>query len=118
MAEQRRYKSINFDLDTHRLTEIFGKTGRRKAYAQIMSFMLQQDFDHRQWSGYVSHTRRTYLEIYAMIDDPLIMHPWLSYCANRFDITDFMAQSDAMDYIMMKQERAGATGLEALAIEG
>jgi virulence-associated protein VapD len=112
MAEQKRFKALNFDLDTHHLIEVFGEAGRRNAYAQIKSFMLRNDFSHRQWSGYVSNNRKTYLEIYAMIDELLIKHPWLARCTNRFDITDFMAQSDALDYIVMTQENTAVLNFD------
>jgi virulence-associated protein VapD len=104
MAEARRYKSINFDLDTERLVAEFGEGGRRKAYAQIQSFLTRNGFDHRQWSGYITKKKRVYLDIYVIIDALIARCPWLPRCANRFDITDFMAQSDAMDYIASKLE--------------
>jgi virulence-associated protein VapD len=102
MAEARRYKAINFDLDTGRLIKEFGKTGRRKAYAQIQRFLTRNGFDHRQWSGYITAERRVYADIYVIIDALIACCPWLPHCTNRFDVTDFMAQSDALDYIKSK----------------
>jgi hypothetical protein len=32
MADQKRFKAINFDLDTDALRKLFGESGRRKAY--------------------------------------------------------------------------------------
>jgi virulence-associated protein VapD len=102
MAAPRRYKSINFDLDTYRLESVFGVGKRSKGYAAIKQFLTRNGFVHRQWSGYVSGKRLTYAEIYVVIDDFLNACPWLTKCANRFDVTDYMAESDAMEYILSK----------------
>jgi virulence-associated protein VapD len=99
MASPKRYKSINFDLDTHRLEAIFGAGKRRNGYAAIQRFLTRNGFDHRQWSGYVSKDKMTYAEIYLVIDGLLSSCPWIPKCTNRFDITDYMAESDAIDYI-------------------
>jgi virulence-associated protein VapD len=104
VAEPKQLKAINFDLDTARLVEVFGERGRRQAYAQLQRFFVRNGFEHRQWSGYVSIAKRTYLEMYTLIDGLLARHSWLSHCTNHFDVTDFMAQSDALDYIVSKQE--------------
>jgi virulence-associated protein VapD len=100
MATPKRFKSINFDLDTKRLEAVFGEGKRRLGYAQIQRFFTKHVFDHRQWSGYVSKERMTYAETYVVIDELLAKCPWLTGCANRFDVTDFMAESDAMEYIL------------------
>jgi len=81
------------------LEAIFGEGKRRKGYAAIQRFMTRNGFDHRQWSGYVSKEKMTYAEIYLVIDGLLSSCPWISKCTNRFDITDYMAESDAIDYI-------------------
>ena len=99
MATPKRYKAINFDLDTHRLEAIFGVGKRRKGYAAIQRFLIKNGFDHRQWSGYVSKDKMTYAEIYLVIDGLLTGCPWIPGCTNRFDVTDYVAESDAMDYI-------------------
>ncbi|MDR0875128.1 MAG: hypothetical protein LBN12_02835 [Clostridiales Family XIII bacterium] len=102
MAIVKRYKSINFDLDTKRLEAIFGENKRRRAYAKIQRFMTNHGFRHRQWSGYISKEKLNYAETYIVIDDLLITCPWLSVCTNRFDVTDYVAESDALDYIVAK----------------
>ena len=102
MAAPRRYKSINFDLDTHCLEAHFGKGKRQKGYSAIKSFLTKNGFIHRQWSGYVSEKKLTYAEIYIILDNFLDACPWLTKCANRFDVTDYMAESDVMEYILSK----------------
>jgi virulence-associated protein VapD len=99
MASPKRYKAINFDLDTHRLIEVFGEQKRRSAYSQIQRFLTTGGFDHKQWSGYLSIKRMSYLEMYGVIDKLILTCPWLPQCINSFDVTDFVAESDALDYI-------------------
>ena len=45
-------KSINFDLSTNALLEHFSHTGI--PYSQLKNFMLENGFEHDQYSGYVS----------------------------------------------------------------
>jgi virulence-associated protein VapD len=116
MAESRQYKSINFDLSTERLREVFGEGGRRKAYAQIQRFLERNGFDHRQWSGYITKERRLYLDIYVIIDALVIHCSWLPGCVNRFDITDFMGQSDAYDYIIEKDAETRSDSQDLLVL--
>jgi virulence-associated protein VapD len=102
MATTKRYKSINFDLDTKRLETIFGKNKRSSGYSALQRFLIKHSFEHRQWSGYISKSKLSYAETYVIIDDLLAACPWLSECTNRFDVTDYMAESDALDYIEAK----------------
>jgi virulence-associated protein VapD len=112
MAVTKRYKSINFDLDTKRLEDIFGKNKRSLGYAALQRYLTKYGFDHRQWSGYISKKKLSYAETYVIIDDLLQECPWLSGCTNRFDVTDYMAESDALDYIEAK-----AVGIHGIDIE-
>jgi virulence-associated protein VapD len=98
----RRRKSINFDLDTESLRALFGENGRSNAYAQILRFFESHGFEHRQFSGYVSLDRLNYAETYVIIETLLEKHPWIGTCVKRFDVTDFMAESDAMEFIQEK----------------
>ncbi|MGI0440118.1 hypothetical protein ACRE1S_06290 [Helicobacter himalayensis] len=45
-------KAINFDLSTNELKKHFNNTA--EAYSQIKTFMLENGFEHRQYSGYAS----------------------------------------------------------------
>lgn len=99
MAQQRRLKAINFDLDSARLREEFGESGRRKAYARIQSFLTKEGFDHRQWSGYVSKKPKSNAEIYDIVDRLAQNNTWLAKCVNRFDVTNVGSESDMLDEI-------------------
>ena len=52
-------KAINFDLSTNELESIFGKNNTSKPYSDIKHFMERDDFEHRQYSGYVSKEPKT-----------------------------------------------------------
>ena len=45
-------KAINFDLSTNELKKHFKDT--REPYIKIKTFMLENGFEHRQYSGYAS----------------------------------------------------------------
>ena len=103
MAAPKRRKYISFDLDTERLINEFGENGRSGAYSKIMRFLLRSGFEHKQWSGYVSKDRLSYAEVYLVLDSLMDALPWLTRCVNSFDITDFMAESDAISYMEKRQ---------------
>ncbi|MCL1798398.1 MAG: hypothetical protein FWG23_01470 [Eggerthellaceae bacterium] len=93
MAKRENRKSVNFDLVTLKLCEAFGESGTSKAYAKIKRFMQHHGFEHRQYSGYVSGRRMSYVETYDLIRDMKRQMPWLAQCIQKFDITDYMAES-------------------------
>lgn len=43
-----------FDLDTKALKKYYSGKNYRKAYKDIKTFLCDNGFTHRQWSGYVS----------------------------------------------------------------
>jgi len=99
MAQQRRRKALNFDLSSAKLRERFGEKGRRNAYAQIASFLTKNGFEHRQWSGYASIKPMSYIEVYDVVGELVEKYKWMIDCANRFDATNIMAESDMIDAI-------------------
>ena len=94
-------KAINFDLSTADLKKYFKNTA--EAYNQIKNFMLQNGFEHRQYSGYVSKE--------AMEDDDVALiafnltrqFRWLSPCTQKFDVTDIGDQHDLMGILAGKK---------------
>ena len=57
--KQDSRKAINFDLSTNELENIFGKSNTGKAYSDVRHFMEKNDFEQRQFSGYVSVEPKT-----------------------------------------------------------
>jgi virulence-associated protein VapD len=99
MAKRENRKSANFDLDTASLIEVFGEKNRRRGYSEIKRFMVRNGFEHRQYSGYVSEKRMSYVDTYDLIKALKKQCPWLQNCAKKFDITDYMAESDAIEFV-------------------
>lgn len=85
-------KAINFDLSTNELKKHFANTA--EAYNQIKRFMLENGFEHRQYSGYVSHTMLDEYMVSKLIKKMDGSLSWLSTCVQRFDVTDIGEQYD------------------------
>ena len=119
MATQRRYKAINFDLDTYNLRQIFGEKGRRNAYSQVKRFLTKNGFSHKQWSGYISLRPMSYGEVYDIVFKMIDTYPWLPICTNQFDATNVMAETDMLEAIKNygNIKQAGAESGEAFDID-
>jgi virulence-associated protein VapD len=94
VAELRRYKAINFDLDTQSLRERFGEHGRSKAYSTIRSFMKNHGFEHRQGSGYRSTSTLSDLDVADLIVDMYKKLEWLPNCVQKLDVTNIGREYD------------------------
>jgi virulence-associated protein VapD len=95
----KQYKAINFDLDTHKLIEEFGRNGHSKAYATINKYLTSHGCAHRQWSGYRSNYPMMYTEVLDIAVGMFDEFKWLSRCANRFDITNIGREYDVLKYL-------------------
>ena len=102
MAEQRRYKAINFDLDTQNLRKLFGERGRRKAYSDIGRFLKKSGFEHRQGSGYRSVTTMTTADIIDVVVALYTKLTWLPSCVQKLDVTNIGTEYD-MNLIAKRQ---------------
>ncbi|MGI6137328.1 MAG: hypothetical protein GX959_02080 [Clostridiales bacterium] len=78
-------KAINFDLDTTKLYELTGS--KTKGYAEICKFLTENGFVHKQWSGYVSSIKMTYVDIHVLLRNVVIEFEWLADVVNTFDVT-------------------------------
>ena len=87
------YKAINFDLSTKALKEHFGEN-TASAYAKIKEFMLENGFEHRQYSGYKSIQAMDNFEIYDIIKKLHNTYSWLKPCVVKFDVTNVSKQYD------------------------
>lgn len=95
-------KAINFDLSTNELKKHFKNTA--EAYNQIKDFMLQNGFEHRQYSGYVSKEPLEDYEITNLVVKLKNKFSWLYPCTQRFDVTDIGEQHDLKDILAYKQK--------------
>jgi virulence-associated protein VapD len=98
MAESRRYKAINFDLDTQALRNLFGERGRSSAYSRIKNFLSRHGFEHRQGSGYRSTTTMTDSETVDLVVSLYSKFDWLPGCVQKLDVTNIGREYD-MDTI-------------------
>jgi virulence-associated protein VapD len=103
VARRENRKFINFDLDTLGLIEVFGNKNRSQGYREIKRFMLRSGLEHRQYSGYISLRPMSYADTYDLIKDLKRQCPWLPKCVQKLDVTDYMAESDATEFIMDSQ---------------
>jgi virulence-associated protein VapD len=94
MAELRRYKAVNFDLDTKSLRDRFGENGRRSAYSAVGRFLKKSGFEHRQGSGYRSTSTMTDLEIADLIVSMYRDLEWLPDCVQKLDVTNIGREYD------------------------
>lgn len=85
-------KAINFDLSTRALEQYFTNTA--EAYSKIKQFMLQNGFEHRQYSGYVSKEPLEDYEVTNLAIKLKNQFSWLYPCTQKFDVTDIGDQHD------------------------
>ncbi len=90
-------KAINFDLYTDELKKHFDDT--RKPYGLIKDFMLENGFEHRQYSGYASKEPMEDEYIFLLIRKISKKITWLASCIKEFDITDIGEQYSLKDTI-------------------
>ena len=84
-------KAINFDLSTEALKKHFGEN-TAPAYAKIKAFMLENGFEHRQYSGYASKEKIDEYDISKLAEKMAKKFTWLSSCIQEFDVTDIGEQ--------------------------
>jgi cell filamentation protein len=94
MSLHKRYKAINFDLDTECLRKLFGESGRRKAYSDIGHFLMKNGFEHRQGSGYRSFDAMTTARIIDVVVGLYSKLKWLSNCVQKLDVTNIGTEYD------------------------
>ncbi|HIC4041372.1 TPA: VapD family protein, partial [Campylobacter jejuni] len=83
-------KAINFDLSTKELKKCFSDT--REPYNQIKQFMLENGFEHRQYSGYASIKPISDKRINLIVKKLAKKFPYLSNAIQEFDVTDIGEQ--------------------------
>ena len=93
-------KAINFDLSTNELKKCFNNTA--EAYSKIKQFMLDNSFEHRQYSGYVSKEPMEDDDIFLLTLNLTNEFSWLSNCVQKFDVTDIGEQYDLTHLLINK----------------
>lgn len=91
-------KALNFDLDTKKYEEITGKPSPT-AYVIIRKFLIKNDFEHRQGSGYVSRDSLNDGKIFAIIQNMSMELDWLRSCVKQVDVTNIGKQHSLIDAV-------------------
>ncbi|WP_288546646.1 VapD family protein [uncultured Helicobacter sp.] len=96
-------KALNFDLSTNELKKHFNSTA--EAYSQIKIFMIENGFEHRQYSGYISKEPMNEREITKLVRKLNKQLSWLSTCMLNFDVTDIGEQHDLTHLLTGKKSK-------------
>ena len=100
---------INFDLSTEKLRLAFGDRNYRKGYSAIKHFFSQNNFEHHQYSGYLSRAAMSYAEVYDLVLDSMVSKlPWLATCVQKFDATNVTSQSNMLNAIKQTASKQAA----------
>ena len=84
-------KALNFDLNTKEY-EKYAKRKAPTAYYEIKKFLLNEDFEHRQGSGYVSKENLSDFKIFTIIKNMSEQLYWLRKCVRQIDVTNIGRQ--------------------------
>jgi len=87
--EEEQYKALYFDLSVDGLRKYFSQTNPRDAYRKLRRFLTAHSFSHEQYSGYHSCYRTTDLEIFDLMRKLGKEYPWMTFCVNRFEVTNY-----------------------------
>ncbi len=104
MNKTKRKRAINFDLDTAKLKEFYPKRNWRNAYKDIKKFFDDNNFTHRQGSGYISDEALSDRQIAEISRKISKTFPWLADCVNRFDVTILASIYDVVGIIKDEAE--------------
>lgn len=80
-------KAINFDLDDNLLKRYYPSKNYKKGWKDIQKYLEEQDFIHRQYSGYVSKNFISMTKLGHILDNMVQQYGWLKNCVKEFDIT-------------------------------
>ncbi len=101
-GKRRHYKSIDFDLDTVKLGEVYGDY--RKAYKDMRKFMTAYGFSHRQGSVYNSLEKLLETDIIVLIDYMMEELPWVKTCVKAIDVTSISQQHSLLPLLHADEE--------------
>ena len=92
-------KALNFDLSDVQLRKYYPSKNYKKAWSDIKSYLLDNGFNHRQYSGYVSNERISMIYVTQLIGDMSSSFKWLKYCVKEFDVTIVGDEYSLKNYI-------------------
>ena len=100
-GSDRMRKAINFDIDTKKYEE-YTKQKASSAYGKIRRFLLNNNFEHRQGSGYISKVSLNDVRVFVIIENMSTELEWLRKCIKQIDVTNVGKQHSLLDTINKK----------------
>lgn len=100
---EKHIKCVNFDLSTEELLKHF-PNGTAKPYELLKQFFLNNDFEHNQYSGYISKKPLTIYEASLIIKKLGTRFIWIKDCMQKFDISNAPKERDMRDLIIESAE--------------
>ena len=80
-------KALNFDLNESILKKSYPNNSYKNAWNDIRKHLENNQFIHRQYSGYVSSTSISMSKVMAIVEELSFKHPWLKESIIQFDVT-------------------------------
>ena len=81
-------KAINFDLNDNLLKKYYPSKSYKNAWRDIKMFLINNQFEHRQYSGYVSINEISMAEVGNIIGKMARKWYWLSISVMQFEVTN------------------------------
>ena len=100
-------KSINFDLDTNKLKEIYPNKNYTQAYDDIKRFLIKNGFEHTQGSGYISKKELVDAQITRILKKMSKKFDWFVDCCKVLHSSDVKPVYDGL--LIMKANKNSST---------
>ena len=81
-------KAVNFDLNDNLLKQYYPSKSYKNAWRDIKMYLINNQFEHRQYSGYVSNSAMSMAEVGNIIGKMSRKWTWLSKSVMQFDVTN------------------------------
>lgn len=92
-------KAINFDLDTKQLEKYYPTPSYTHAYRDIRKYMEDNNFIHRQGSGYISNRKMADYEVKLLLRDFALKNDWFNESLLKIDVTNVGREYSLLEYI-------------------
>lgn len=79
--------ALNFDLNNSLLKAHYPSKNYKNAWKDIYNYLINHDFIHRQYPGYISNEAVSMIYVTQTITDMLLILDWLQHCVKEFDVT-------------------------------
>ncbi|RHM59774.1 hypothetical protein [Coprobacillus sp. AF33-1AC] len=99
MSSLESKKALNFDLSDALVKKYYPSKNYKKAWIDIQKYLVQNDFQHRQYSGYVSCHKISMIYVTQLVGDMFVLYEWLQYCVKEFDVTIVGDEYSLKNYI-------------------